>query len=225
MPGLENGLELAGTSGSRELDQSDVTPMALVAGPKQRLPWEDRDDSMSPSQFTENSSMHRIHSCVHRDASVVRQSPYRVLVAASLLTAMAGTRASAQRTPDSTSANAGRQSRVVLTHALPPADGARLKATVVEVNYAPGASSAAHSHPCPVVGYVVRGTLRMKFNEEPEAIYKAGESFYEAPDGVHRVSANASDTEPATLIAYFTCDRETTLSVPVPSPRPAGRKP
>ena len=90
MPGLENGLELAGTSGSRELDQSDVTPMALVAGPKQRLPWEDRDDSMSPSQFTENSSMHRIHSCVHRDASVVRQSPYRVLVAASLLTAMAG---------------------------------------------------------------------------------------------------------------------------------------
>ena len=30
---------------------------------------------------------------------------------------------------------------------------------------------------------------------EPETIYKAGESFYEAPKGIHLISANASAKE------------------------------
>jgi quercetin dioxygenase-like cupin family protein len=51
---------------------------------------------------------------------------------------------------------------------------------------------------------------------EPEAIYRAGESFYEAPNGVHVVSANASQTEAATFIAYFVCDHNTPLSSDVP---------
>jgi hypothetical protein len=50
---------------------------------------------------------------------------------------------------------------------------------------------------------------------EPEMIYKAGESFYEAPNGVHQVSANASSTESAKFIAYLICDRDTPLSVDV----------
>ena len=50
---------------------------------------------------------------------------------------------------------------------------------------------------------------------EPEMTYKAGESFYEAPNGVHLVSANASSTEPARLVAYLICDHDTPLSVDV----------
>jgi len=34
---------------------------------------------------------------------------------------------------------------------------------------------------------------------------------------VHQVSANASDKEPAKLIAYFTCDHETPLTVAPPA--------
>ena len=66
--------------------------------------------------------------------------------------------------------------------------------------------------------------LRTQVKGEPEAMYKAGESFYEAPNGVHVVSANASETEPATFIAYFVCDHNTTLSSDVPKiATPEGR--
>jgi quercetin dioxygenase-like cupin family protein len=106
--------------------------------------------------------------------------------------------------------------RPVFTHALPVLDGGKLQAKIVEVTYAPGESSAQHSHPCAVIGYVIEGALRMQVKGEPEAVYKAGQSFYEAPNGVHAVSANASKTEPARFLAYFTCDHETPLSVPAP---------
>lgn len=100
------------------------------------------------------------------------------------------------------------------SHSLPQMDGSHLRAIVVEVNYAPGEKDKPHSHPCPVIGYIAKGTIRFQVKGGPEIVYKAGESFYEPPNGVHQVSANASDKEPATLIAYFTCDHETPLTVP-----------
>jgi len=106
--------------------------------------------------------------------------------------------------------------RPVFTHALPALDGAKLQARIVEVTYAPGESSARHSHPCAVIVYVIEGAVRMQVKGEPEAIYKVGQSFYEAPNGVHAVSANASKTERARFLAYFTCDHDTPLTVPAP---------
>ena len=101
------------------------------------------------------------------------------------------------------------------SHALPQLDGNHLRAIVVEVNYAPGEADKPHSHPCTVIGYVAQGAIRFQVKgAEPEAVYTAGESFYEAPNGVHQVSANASDKEPAKLIAFFICDHETPLTVP-----------
>src|SRR5438067_2237840 len=82
--------------------------------------------------------------------------------------------------------------KTILSRSLPRLDGANLKVTAVEVTYGPAESSAPHSHPCPVIGYVVEGALRMKVKGETEAVYKAGESFYEAPNGIHAISANAS---------------------------------
>ena len=108
------------------------------------------------------------------------------------------------------------RARIVLSRSLSKLDGDHLKAVLVEVNYGPGEASSPHSHPCAVIGYVVEGALRTQVNGEPEVIYKAGESFYEAPNGIHLVSANASSTEPAKLVAYLICDHDTPLSVPVP---------
>lgn len=96
--------------------------------------------------------------------------------------------------------------RTVITHALPPLDGHALAATVVEVAYGPGGSSPPHSHACPVIGYVLEGALRSQVKGEAEAVYRTGESFYEAPDGIHAVSANASATKPVRFLAYFVCD-------------------
>jgi quercetin dioxygenase-like cupin family protein len=117
---------------------------------------------------------------------------------------------------------AGETSRVALSHSLPPLNGNRLKVTVVEVSYAPGSGSAPHSHPCPVIGYVVAGALRTQVKGEPEAVYRAGESFFEPANAVHLTSANASSSEPVKFVAYFTCDHDTHLSVPVSDPGAAG---
>ena len=110
--------------------------------------------------------------------------------------------------------------RSLLSQRLPALDGTRLDARLVEVTYAPGGASTAHRHPCPVVGYVIEGALRMQLAGQPERIVRAGESFYESPADIHAVSANASDTQPARFLAYFTCDRETPTSVPVPPKAP-----
>lgn len=108
------------------------------------------------------------------------------------------------------------RARVVRTQMLLKLDGTNLKATLVEVRYGPGEASRPHSHPCAVIGYVTEGSLRTQVKGEPEMVYHAGQSFYEAPNGVHLVSANASATEPATLVAFLICDHDTPLSVDVP---------
>lgn len=104
--------------------------------------------------------------------------------------------------------------RVVLSRSLPAMKGNDLKINVVEITYPPGGASQAHSHPCPVVAYVVSGAIRSQVKGESVAVYRAGESFFEPANGVHLISANASRTEPAKFLAYFLCDHETKLSVP-----------
>ncbi len=138
--------------------------------------------------------------------------------------AVAGSHLVVARVPADATQEKNERARVTLSHDLPRLNGDKLTVTVVEVNYGPGESSTPHSHPCPVIGYVLEGTLRTQVKGEPEAIYKAGESFYEAPNGVHLVSANASDKERAKFLAYFVCDNHTPLSVDVPESKPAGEK-
>jgi quercetin dioxygenase-like cupin family protein len=114
--------------------------------------------------------------------------------------------------------------RIVISKALSKLDGGHLKVNLVEVRYGPGEASPPHSHPCAVIGYVVEGAIRTQVKGEPETTYKAGESFYEAPNGVHLVSANASSTQPAKLVAYLICDHDAPLSVAVPEFKTEGGK-
>jgi quercetin dioxygenase-like cupin family protein len=101
---------------------------------------------------------------------------------------------------------------VAFAHSLPKLDGGRLEAKVVEVYYGPGEASRPHSHPCPVIGYVVQGTIRTQVKGQPEVLVHVGESFYEPPNGLHLVSANASGTAPASFLAFFVCDHNAPLS-------------
>jgi quercetin dioxygenase-like cupin family protein len=138
-------------------------------------------------------------------------------VAIMYVAAAAGHVALAQ--PQSGAAHTGVKqcARIAFVHALPKLNGDLLKATVVEVNYGPGESSKPHSHPCAVIGYVVLGSIRTQVKGQPEAILKTGDSFYEAPNGVHLVSANASQTERASFIAFFVCDHDMPLSRDAPA--------
>ncbi|MBD2533846.1 cupin domain-containing protein [Nostoc flagelliforme FACHB-838] len=73
------------------------------------------------------------------------------------------------------------------------------------VAYAPGVSSIPHTHPDSAFIYatVLEGAIRSKINDNPVQVYHAGENFFELPRDHHRVSANASDTEPARLLAVL----------------------
>ena len=48
--------------------------------------------------------------------------------------------------------------------------------------------------------------FRSQVNDAPENVYKAGESWSEMPGDHHKVSANASSTKPARLLAIFVVD-------------------
>ena len=139
-------------------------------------------------------------------------------------TGMGSLLAHAQASASTSPSVAKERARVAFSHALPKLDGNHLQATVVEVHYGPGESSAPHSHPCAVIGYVISGTLRTQVKGEPEATYKAGESFYEAPNGAHLVAANASEQVPAKFIACFVCDADQPLSLPLTQAQAQGGK-
>jgi len=89
---------------------------------------------------------------------------------------------------------------------------------VVEVDYAPGAASFAHTHAPSafVYAYVLSGEVESKVNGGDIRRYKAGDSWFEAPGAIHAVSRNASKTAPAKLLAVFVVDSsETKLTTPV----------
>ena len=89
---------------------------------------------------------------------------------------------------------------------LPNVPGKSMRAVLVE--YGPGASSPSHRHPPSAFIYatVLEGEIRSKVNDAPAQVYKAGESWTEVPGDHHKVSANASDTKPARLLAIFVVD-------------------
>ena len=57
-----------------------------------------------------------------------------------------------------------------------------------------------------VFAYVLSGTIHSQVEGEPLRAYSAGQSWTEPPNAHHLVSANASKTKPARLIAYIIAD-------------------
>ena len=114
---------------------------------------------------------------------------------------------------------AGAQQRETVTpqfnHALPNAPGKSLIA--VTVDYPPGAKSGPHTHAKSafIYGYVVSGAIRSQVDDAPAKIYRAGEAFHEMPGAHHKISENASDSEPARLLAVFVVNsNDTPLTTP-----------
>jgi quercetin dioxygenase-like cupin family protein len=105
---------------------------------------------------------------------------------------------------------------LVYQHELPNVPGKSIKGVLVE--YGPGGYSPAHMHAKSAFIYatVLEGAIRSQVNDGPVTTYTAGQSFSEMPGDRHSVSANASDTEPATLLAVFVVDtNETELTTPI----------
>ena len=104
---------------------------------------------------------------------------------------------------------------LVYQHELPNVPGKSIKGVLVE--YGPGGFSPGHTHAKSAFIYatVLEGAIRNHVNDGPVTIYEAGRSFSELPGDRHGVSANASETKPAKLLAVFVVDtNETELTIP-----------
>src|SRR5918995_3818136 len=89
---------------------------------------------------------------------------------------------------------------------IPNLPGKRLVTHVVD--YPPGGGSAPHRHARSafIYAYVITGQIRSQVESEPARVYRAGEAWFESPGSRHPVSVNASNTEPARLLAVVIVD-------------------
>ena len=104
---------------------------------------------------------------------------------------------------------------LVYQHDLPNVPGKSIEGVLVE--YGPGGYSPCHTHPKSAFIYatVLEGAIRSQVNNGPVTTYEAGQSFSEMPGDRHGVSANASETKPAKLLAVFVVDtNEIQLTTP-----------
>ncbi|GJM11599.1 MAG: hypothetical protein DHS20C12_00020 [Pseudohongiella sp.] len=116
----------------------------------------------------------------------------------------------------------------LLTHALvasaadgPPKSfslpelGVDQEMLILEVNLEPSQASAPHRHNAHVFVYVLEGQINMQVEGGEMVTLSPGEMFYEDPDSVHTVSANASDTETAKFLVHMLRTAGTQVSIPV----------
>ena len=104
----------------------------------------------------------------------------------------------------------------VFKHDLPNVTMDDWEVTVSYVDYAPGRIGAAHRHPGFVLAYVLEGSVIAKISGQgEEKTYTAGQMFYEQPGATHEVSKNASQTQPARLLAMIFAKKGSTLTTPV----------
>ena len=88
------------------------------------------------------------------------------------------------------------------------------EASMLTVEYAPGASSAVHRHNAHTFVYVLEGSVVMQVKGGKEVTLGPGQTFYESPEDIHTVSKNASSTKPAKFLVFFVKDKGAPGTVP-----------
>ncbi len=121
-------------------------------------------------------------------------------------------------TPGSTHGTPPRETVTVAADMpIPNLPGKRLVSRVVD--YPPGGGSVPHRHARSafIYAYVLSGLIRSQVDDEPARVYRPGETWFESPGAHHRVSENASGTEPARLLAVIIVDAaDEQLTIPDP---------
>jgi quercetin dioxygenase-like cupin family protein len=111
---------------------------------------------------------------------------------------------------DASSASSLNKVEVISSHAVPDIPGKRV--TIVRVTYGPGGLTPPHRHAGAVTAYITKGQIRSQLKGGPIEIFDVGQSFFEPPGAIHLVSANASNTDWAELIAIFVADEGAQLT-------------
>ena len=128
---------------------------------------------------------------------------------------LASARDSHAQTPSGPATPPGSTRPPVFKHDLPNLTMDDWEVTANYVDYAPGRVGAAHRHPGFVLVYVLEGAVIARISGQgEEKTYKAGEMFYEQPGATHEVSKNASQTQPARLLAMIFAKKGSPLTTP-----------
>jgi quercetin dioxygenase-like cupin family protein len=121
---------------------------------------------------------------------------------------LVGTLIAAVSVGSAIAADNGPKVTVVYDHALPNVPGKSMNRILVE--YGPGVATPGHIHPKYAFIYAtaLEGAIRTSVNDGPVVTYRAGQNFSEMPGDRHTLDENASETEPAKLLAVFVVDTD-----------------
>jgi quercetin dioxygenase-like cupin family protein len=89
------------------------------------------------------------------------------------------------------------------------------EATMITVEYPPGAADPVHRHNAQGFIYVLEGSIVMQVKGGPEVTLTPGQTFYEGPNDIHVVGRNASQTQPAKFIVLLLKDKGAPILMPV----------
>ncbi|HEX8880949.1 MAG TPA: cupin domain-containing protein [Candidatus Acidoferrum sp.] len=106
---------------------------------------------------------------------------------------------------------------LVFKHDLPNIAMDDWEVTVSAVDFPPGRVGKVHHHAGFVLAYVLEGNVVTKVSGQEERTYRPGEMFFEPPGSTHEVSRNASDSQPAKLLALIFAKKGVPLTMPGPA--------
>jgi quercetin dioxygenase-like cupin family protein len=89
------------------------------------------------------------------------------------------------------------------------------EATMLTVEYPPGASDPPHRHYAQAFVYVLEGSVVMQVKGGEEVTLTPGQTYYEGPDDIHVVDQNASTTRSARMLVFLVKDKGAPILVPV----------
>jgi quercetin dioxygenase-like cupin family protein len=84
--------------------------------------------------------------------------------------------------------------------------------SVVRVTFPPGGLSPRHYHGGSVTLYVLSGSIRSQIEGEAVATLRTGDTYFEPLGAIHLFAENASQTDPAVVLAVFVHDEGATLT-------------
>jgi quercetin dioxygenase-like cupin family protein len=83
------------------------------------------------------------------------------------------------------------------------------------VEYAPGGADEVHRHNADAFVFVLEGSVIEQVKGGKPDTLTAGETFFEGPEDIHIVGRNASETQPARILAILVKKKGAPPLVPV----------
>jgi quercetin dioxygenase-like cupin family protein len=80
----------------------------------------------------------------------------------------------------------------------------------------PGSVIGYHTHPGDEAGYVLKGTLILKTQGQPDRVLKAGESFFNPRGAVHSLGV-APGSDGGMAVSSWIVDKGVPMATPVPA--------